>query len=172
MQHKLSGSATLQHENQHQENKLFRQQFDKYDNNPRILWSQYKNEQDVDTKKTLLESYLRSKRDEALIRAKDEIIAMKKDRELYKYDIWFKQDNSSYDYLSVIRDTKDSDLYKEYSQRILVEEYRRIIKDAITAFDQLKKKGRYSIDQTISLLTDKSLTQWPKTTRRLLEEKQ
>jgi|TARA_B100001971_G_C18180872_1_gene532704 hypothetical protein len=159
-----------QHEDQHQENRLFQQQFDQLHESGN-LWSQYKNEQDHDTKRTLLESYLKLKRDEALVRAKDEIIAMKKPN--YKgeiYNNFSKKDNSSYDYLSYLRDYEDTDLWKECSQELLVEEYRKIIESAIAAFDQLKKKGRYSTDLTIALLTDKPLTQWSKTARRLIEE--
>jgi len=161
------------HEDQHQENKIFRKQFDQSQDESWSLWNQYQNEQDTETKRTLLESYLKANRDKALVRVKDELIAMKKPKNAgYPYDIWFKQDNSSYDYLSDIRDKEDSELYRECSQRLLVEEYRRIVESAVAAFDQLKKKGGYSIDQTIALLTDKPLTQWPKTARRLLEERQ
>jgi hypothetical protein len=89
----------------------------------------------------------------------------------YSYDIWFKQNNSSYDYLSHTRNQEDSDLYKEYSKKILVEEHKKIIENAIFTFDQLKKNGGYTIEQTIALLSDKPLNQWPKTAKRLLEKK-
>lgn len=171
LQQKLTGSATLQHENQHQENKLFRQRFDQPQNESGNLWHQYQDEQDIETKRALLESYLLAARDEALVKAKDELVAMKKDGNSYEYDIWFKQDNSPYDYLSYLRDYEDNDLWKECSQKLLVEEYRRIIESAVAGFDQLKKKGGYTTDQTIALLTDKPLTQWPKTVKRLLEVK-
>jgi len=159
------------HEDQHQENKLFAQRFDVEQDDSLDLWNRYQNEQDPNIKRVQLECYLRAKRDTALARAKDELIAMKIEKKFpHSYDIWFKQDNSPYDYLSYLRDYKNTDLWKECSQKLLVEEYRRIIESAITAFDQLKKKGGFSIDQTIALLTDKPLTQWPKTARRLLEE--
>jgi len=164
--------ATKPHEYQHRENEIFAQRFDIAQEGSWDLWNQYQTEQDLDTKRTFLESYLKAKRDKALVRAKDELIAMKKDGDPYRYDIWFKQDKSPHDYLSYLRDYEDSDLWKECSQELLVEEYRRIIESAITALDQLKKKGGYSIDQTIALLTDKPLTQWPMTARRLLEERQ
>ena len=172
LQQKLTGSRVLEHENQHQENKLFRKQFDQSQNESLNLWHQYKNEQDTETKRALLESYLKVKRDEALVQAKDEVLAMKKGGEPYKYDIWFKQDNSPYDYLSYLRDYEDTDLWKECSQKLLVEEYRKIIENAVSAFDQLTKKGLYSTDQAIALLSDKPLTDWPKTVRRLLEFRQ
>lgn len=171
LQQILDPKINLSHENQHQENKLFSRQFDQPKNESWSLWNQYLDEQDVDTKRTLLESYLKAERDRALARAKDELIAMKKPKNArYPYDIWFKQDNSPHDYLSWVRDREDSNLYIECSQKLLVEEYQRIIEDAVATFDRLKKKGGHSINQTIALLTDKPLDQWPKTARRLLEE--
>jgi hypothetical protein len=163
--------VTVPHEYQHRENHLFAQRFDIKQNESWNLWHQYQDEQDPDTKRALLESCLRVERETALTKTKDELIAMKKDGDKYKYDIWFKQDDSPYDYLSEIRDREDSDLYKEYSQRLLVDEYRIIIENAVYAFDQLRK-GKYSTDQTIALLTDKPLNQWPKTVRRLLQQKE
>ncbi|NTU99305.1 hypothetical protein HGA64_04880 [Candidatus Falkowbacteria bacterium] len=160
------------HEHQHVENILFIKGFDGTPDMTSLdLWREYKNEVDPNLRKELLESYLKSERNDALKRVKDEFIAMKKEgAPNNRYDIWFRQDSSSYDYLSDVREKGNGVLFKNYSEKILVEEYKKIIERGMQAFDQLVKIGKCSTDEAIALLTDKPFTQWPKTVRRLLEE--
>ncbi len=173
----LFGQKTnLLHEEQHQENKLFRQQFDQVQDSD-SLFQQYEDEGDPETKKALLESYLRAKRDEALVDFKDEVLAYRKagiNRLESKGKDFLKQDSSPYDYLACIRNLasrKDDQLWQETVQRVLVDEYGNIVKKTFGVIDDLKKGG-YSSDQIIALLSDKPVTQWLKTARRLLEERQ
>ena len=50
-------------------------------------------------------------------------------------------------------------------------EYREIIQKAVNSYAELVEKGKYSIREAIALLTDRSLEDWPRTIRRLLEQK-
>ncbi len=167
----------LPHEQEHQKNRLFRGVFDKQADplQENSIFLEYELEQDPQLKQGLLESYFRLKRRQAFQDAKDEIIAMKKDKRTHTYEIFLRQDGSAYDYLSYIRDWEDkkSDLgWHEMSQKILVEEYRNTIESAVESFDNLVKQGDYTREEVIAMFADKSLPEWPKTTRRLLEQKE
>lgn len=124
---------SLLHEEQHQENKLFIQQFDQVQDTSDSLFLEYLQEYDPETKKTLLESYFRVKRDQALVRFKDEVLAYRKaglERLKGEGENFLIQDNSSYDYLAYIRNCdfwKDDPLWKEATQRVLVDEYGKFI---------------------------------------------
>lgn len=158
------------HEDQHQENMVVTK------HNPQepedkmksleLFWK-YEAEKDLSTKRKLLEQYLRIKRKNALDMAKDEIIAMKSCEDTYPWDMFFRQDGSTYDYLSTLRNMYQNALYQECSNRVLVEEYRYIIENAIAAFDLLVQKNG-STYKTISLLSEKPLNRWPKLVKRQL----
>lgn len=139
------------------------------------LWERYTQEKDPDRQQILLEEYFKLKRLEALDRAKSEILAMKKGVLTGSdYERFFAQDRSPYDYLAFLRDhpSKKSDpIWQETSQKILVNEYRKIIESADQAFDQLSNQGGYITEEIIAIFTDKSLSEWPKTAKRLLEQK-
>ena len=166
----------LVHEREHIKNRLFEALFDKQPEQEEAdrLWVAYTQEEDAETRRALLDEFLRSRRLGGLACAKDEIIAMKKDGKSDYYDLFFDhQEGNPYDYLRQIRkhDSLNQDsLQREAVQRILVKEYREIIEQALSSFDYLRKNG-FSIDETIALFTDKSLHEWPKTTKRLLEQK-
>jgi len=163
-----SKKGTLIHENQHREHALFENQFEQEWSNS-DLWNQYQEEQDPQIKGVLLEKYLKEERNRALVRVKNELFACLYNHKIesdYIVEAFF----SSHDYLNIIRKREDTQLFSDYSQRILTDEYRELIKSAISTLVQLKKKGGYSTEQTIALLTDKPVTQWSKTARRLLEE--
>jgi len=137
------------------------------------VFQRYESEKDSQKKAFLLAEYMRLKRETALNRAKDEIIAMKLENEFpySTYNIFMSQDGNAYDYLQYLREKKNDPLWQETSQRVLVDEYGGIIDRAIEAFDQLKRSG-YSQAESIAMLTDKRLPEWPKTARRLLEQKE
>ncbi len=165
------------HEYEHQKNRLFRKIFDKQSNpdEESLIFLQYESERDPEIKQELLESFFRLWMQWAFQHAKDEVIAMKKDRDYYNYDFFFKKDNSSYDYLAYIRNwehKKDDPLWRETSERVLVDEYRKIFESAVSAFDDLVKQGRYTREEVIAMFADKSLPEWPKAAKRLLEQKE
>lgn len=169
--------STIPHEYEHQKNRLFREIFDKQVSlrEENFLFARYETEQDPETKRELLETYFRLKRQEAFQYAKDEVIAMKKDRSPYSYDFFFAQDKSLYDYLSYVRDweqKKDDALWRETAKRVLGEDYRKIFEGAVAAFDKLEQDGKYTREEVIAMLADKALSEWPKTARRLLEQKE
>lgn len=172
----LFGQKTnLLHEEQHQENQLFRQQFDQVQDTSDRLFKEYEDESDSETKKALLESYLRAVRDKALVSFKNEVLAYRKagiDRLGSEGKDFLSQDNSPYDYLAYVRNLapeKDDQLWQEAVQRVLVDEYGNIVKRTFVVIDDLKKGG-FSSEQIIALLSDKPVIQWSKTARRLLEE--
>lgn len=136
----------------------------------------YESTRDPREKALLLGEFMRLERERALNSAKNEIIAMKSEPyDVYggKYNIFLKQNGDTYDYSADLRnwDKKKADpLWQETSKRVLVDGYRDIIDNAIVAFDQLRGSG-YSQAETIAMLSDKRLADWPKTVRRLIEEK-
>lgn len=177
-----TGTRTRQHEYEHQKNKLFRAVFEHTSSEQEIdyLWRDYEIEDDEKYKRIFLENYFYERRKQALEQVKDEIIACLQDEALWQLQqdldwIFLQKKNDPYDYLAFLRDfeaKKDDPLYQETSQKMLVEEYASIIKKAVTSFADLVNKGGYSIQESIALLTDKSLSHWPKTIQRLLEHKE
>ncbi len=172
-----TSEKTRMHEYEHQKNKLFRAVFE-HKNAPTELVG-YVGEQDPKTKKIILEDFLSASRTAALERARDEITACLYDRTLPQLQhqlssLFFEQKNNPYDYLAYLRsweEFKDDTFYQETTQRMLVQEYRTIIGDALGSYAELVKKGQYSTWEATALLTDKPLADWPKTIRRLLEQK-
>lgn len=173
-----TGEKSRMHEYEHQKNKLFRAVFEHKDAPTELVG--YVGEQDPETKKVILEDFLRSSRTAALERAKDEITACLYDRTLPQLQhqlgsLFFEQKNDPYDYLAYLRnweEFKDDPFYQETAQRMLVQEYRTIVESAVSSYSELVNKGRYSIQESTAILTDKPLADWPKTIRRLLEQKE
>ena len=173
-----TGEKTRRHEHEHQKNKLFRAVFE-YQDAPKWLVG-YKGEQDLEIKKTILDNFLSESRAAALERARDEITASLYDRTLPQLQrqlssLFFEQKNNSYDYLAYLRsweEFKDDTFYQETAQRMLVQEYRATVESAVNSYAELVNKGKYSTQEVTALLTDKPLTDWPKTIRRLLEQKE
>lgn len=140
------------------------------------VFERYKSAKDLEEKAFFLGEYMRLKREDALNRAKNEIIALKsKPAPIYSaYDVLLNQKREEYDYLASLRDwneKKDDPLWQVTAKRVLVDEYRDVIGKAIIAFDKLRRSG-YSDAITIAMLSDKRLADWPKTVIRLTEEKQ
>lgn len=139
------------------------------------VFQEYSSNKDPIIKAFLLSEYMRLKRETALKRVKNEIFSMKSEPnyERDQYNIFMKLDGGPKDYLRYIRewDKKKGDLlWQNTAQRVLVDEYRKIIDDAIFAFGLLEAMG-YSRAEVIAMLTDKRLAEWPKTVKRLLETK-
>jgi len=173
---RLLRGGTLIHEHEHQKNRLFREIFDrqiKIEEKNMLLY-QYEAEKDSQSKRQLLEAFFRLKRQEGLQHAKDEVIAMKKDKAPYGYGFFFEKDGSPYDYLAHVRDwkkKKNDTLWQEVAKKVLVDEYRKIFESAVSSFDRLEKEAGYTRDEIIALFADKSLPEWPKTATRMLEHK-
>lgn len=141
------------------------------------VFQKYESEKDPQKKAFLLAEYMRLKRESGFNRAKDEIIAyFAGGRQITGFDVYFyflSQDGGPYDYLKKIRDRdkkKDDPMWQETAQSVLVDEYSHIIITAVDAFNQLVRSG-YSKSVVIAMLTDKRLAEWPKTAKRLLEQK-
>jgi len=172
-----SGKTTRKHEYEHQKNKLFRAVFKH--KKDLIVMAGYSGEQDPAIKKIILEDFFNERRKTALEQAKDEITACLLDRTFLRprtqlADLFLNL-NQPHDYLAYLRNRenfKDDPLYQETAQRMLVQEYRGIIQKAVDSYAELAHRGKYSTQEAIALLTDKPLEDWPKTIRRLLEQKE
>ena len=113
-----------------------------------------------------------------LIRVKDEIFAMLRDHSLsniqrnLSYN-FFKQDNTLYDYLAekrkmVEKKSKNNPELKNLSEKYFVKEYKKVIETSFRSFRDMIKKGKYSTEEAVALLTDTPLQDWPKVVRRIL----
>ena len=172
-----TGELTRKHEYEHQKNRLFRAVLEQQ-LSPTDL-TNYSLEQDPEIKKIILEDIFNKHRRFALELVKDEIAARSYNRDLSvlqaNLEWFFFSKEGPYDYLANVRDWKlfkTDQLSQETAQRMLVQEYRAIIEKAIASFAKLIEKGGYSKQKAIALLTDKDLIDWPKTVRRLLEQKE
>ena len=171
-----SEKATLTHEHEHLKNGLFQRIFDRQfrDYEGKFFYLRYAKEKDPQAKRELLEAFFRLHAQEAFQDAKDEVIAMKKDRASYPYNyFFFKQDGGSYDYLAKLMDReekKSDELWQETAKKVLVDEYRRIFEKSLVAFDQLEEGG-YAREEVIAMLADKPFPRWPKTAKRLLGQR-
>ncbi len=140
------------------------------------LWKRYFLSKDTQQKSFFLEEYMKMRREEDLDKAKGEIVSFLKDSGLSRLrnelgELFFSK-GGPYDYLAPLRNWekgKDDPLWKETSQKFLVDEYRAIIESAVDYFGQLIYSG-YTKEEAIALLFDKPLSNWPKTVRRLLSK--
>jgi len=141
-------------------------------------FKEYERAKDPERKQFFLNEYMRLMREHALNRAKDELIAMEKEREAgferMTYNIFVPSVDDAYDYLKKVRERggkQNDSVWQETAQRLLVDEYKEIIDQAISSFDRLMYGGRYSVAETIATLSDRRLADWPRTVRRMLEER-
>jgi len=166
------------HEQEHAKNRVLSEFFDlltvqKYSvENIRVRIS---NEADAEVRSQLREEELLMVRDKALDAAKDELTAMLKDarsEDIARFERLYDKTGGSYDYLKEKRDTyyKDPD-YAELAHELFVQEYNNIIEEAILSFRELRALGGYSVDESLALLTDMPLDEWPNTTRHLLDHR-
>lgn len=168
---------TRKHEHEHQKNTLFSAIFEFPKPKRRLLG--YIDQENHEVKKIILEDFFAKNRAFALERTRDEITACLCSMTLPELQgrldsLFFKQKDPAYDYLAYLRNWeifRDDHLYQETAQKMLVREYRAIIERAVSSYAELVNKGKYSTQEAIALLTDKPLTDWPKTISRLLEQK-
>ncbi len=158
------------HEREHSKNNLLFDFFHPEKNDIPVkrhcLEIQLGKEKDEEKKDKIFKKYLKAAQEEGLLSAKHEILAYKKDGSNLNSSIFFEY--PSYDYFKNIREKYPNK--SKMIDEILIEDYRRILDEAIAAFNALEKRG-YTTDQVISLLTDKRLVEWRKTVRRIIEQR-
>ncbi len=138
--------------------------------------SKYILETDQTRRALFLEEFFLLKRDAAFRRAADEILAVvggsikNVDRNISSRGdqiLEFGESDNSYDYLRSIRehemskevkDRGDDKLWHELTQRLLIDEYSRVVKSAIKAC--LRLCLHCSNENVVALLADKPLAQW------------
>jgi hypothetical protein len=171
-----TGEKTRKHEHEHHKHNLFRAMFGHILDKKKATG--YAKEQDPDAKKVVLENFFSECRTIALELVKGEITASLYDRDLPNmrrqlHQLFFSGEGP-YDYLGGLRrseDFKDDQLYQETVERMLVQEYKAIIRRAVDSYAELVEKGNYSTQEATALLTDVPLEKWHKTIRRFLEYK-
>lgn len=142
----------------------------------------YLTEKDPEIKKIILENFFKSWQRWALEQVKSDILAylMTEGNDfLKKYKTWIKSfffltEFSPRDYLAKIRTEekfRDDNLYQKMSKKILIDEYRKIIEQAVEALVRLINEGKYSIQEAGALLSYTLLERWPRTVERLLRWK-
>ncbi len=135
------------------------------------IWSTYLTMKEGEDKDLLLEEYLVLRKNSALHRAKDELLAMfSENQKRSSYDVFFKDGN--YDYFKDIRGfgKYEGSKYLSMFEKICEKDYQKVINSGIEAFNSLINFG-YSNEQAIAVLTGVSIENWPKVVGRLLIEK-
>ena len=159
----------LAHEQQHTKNKLFREIFE--EDERRKMLKKYQNEKNSEN----LLDYLKAEQTRGLRRAKDEIFAtLHNNPKTLKEGLeqmFLSQEKGKYDYFKNIRVAEPYNENIKLSEKLFIDEYNTIIKDAVKSLIKLSDKTDYSKEMAIALLTDKELVQWPKTVDRILESK-
>ncbi|OGZ65134.1 MAG: hypothetical protein A3C50_04095 [Candidatus Staskawiczbacteria bacterium RIFCSPHIGHO2_02_FULL_43_16] len=188
---KLSGEKDIEkvlaHELQHAENDVLEEVLGGQEET--VYYMDYRNEKDPKEKAKKLEQYLRQVQREALNSVRDEIITSfhnvgtdkAKLEELFiaKEKGWlkgmietvtFSGEKVKYDFLKEARNKKLYYADKDLSKKLFDQQYKRVIKDALSAFSDLidPKKGGYSVEKAVALLMGKELYFWPTNVKRLL----
>lgn len=192
---KLQGAAgiekVLAHELQHAENDIIEEVLQKQEEE--VYYTDYRDEKDPEKKQQKLGQYLRQVQREALNDVRDEIITSLhtvgtdkvKLEELFiaKEKGWlkgmietvtFSGEKVQYDFLKEARNKKLYYKDKGLSKKLFDQQYKRVIKDALSAFSDLVDpgKGGYEPQKAVSLLMGKELYFWPTNVKRLLNKKQ
>ena len=121
------------------------------------------------------------RREWALRRAKNEMTARlaehyQKGKSLKELQEEFENrffESKTYNYLKEEKEQKSWEknypIHKELTDEIIIKGYRDILEKALQSFANLVEKGGYTEKEGIALLTDKQLSDWPKTVDRLLK---
>ncbi|MDO8575914.1 MAG: hypothetical protein Q7R90_01205 [bacterium] len=161
---------TLTHEREHAKNAILMDFFDtKMKGNGLLTSLRIQGETDPVIRKDLIVCLARNHRDEALNRAKNEIIAMIKDGKSKYFDRFYKHDGNSYDFLKGFRDIyalSTDPAYQQVGTEIFVREYENILDNGFSAIATLSEAG-YGINETIALFTDIDIQHWPAMARRM-----
>lgn len=161
--------STLQHEQEHATNALLSNIFryrpdhdlaEKLRRAPEIGW---------DTSRIRL-AVAREQMRTVLDRAKDEILAMKKEgRSTYFDNIITSKGPYNFTSADITSYAKSAEDYPTIGKKVFVDEYQKIVRNAITAFDTLTHEGSYTNDEAVIELRMHPLHVWPRSVERLLE---
>ncbi len=141
------------------------------------LLEKHRKESDPQEKKLFIEEYAQIIKEKVLNSAKDEMFAMFKEGDIMKEStVWEKYfaPLKPYDYVKNIRTYVSEDIDSQWRggvEKILVDEYRKTIENAVGAFNRLLENG-YETEEVIAIFMDKRLAEWPKTAERMLKEKE
>jgi len=168
------------HEQQHLKNILFSDYVSSPVSDQQLqnaIYQVYRTRNKIE-KVNLLHDYFILWRAIALEKAKDEIIAMKRDRVSDYYQSFFKPGSGYYH----VPDNKDKQknmrfldeemriVWDKLHESIRVKQYQQIIEDASFAFDVLKRELDCTVEMAIALLMSYPLDAWPKVVLRTLRE--
>lgn len=178
-------SATLAHEEQHVVYNFLSPLEEKNMPNFGIFPRTYKDaeKETLDESKKILREYLEKERKRALLLAKDEIFARKKDnrfdsskilnlltaKSIELYDFTWDLRKKLTDNPITLGKLEFFSIYN-LTKRILLEEYYLGLKEAINAFDDLIRQG-FSVEQAIGLLTPVAPWKWKRSVKMILEER-
>ncbi len=145
------------HEKEHIKNKILGPLFESSLQESEDLAEIAGTEKNPETRKALFMEYYRRKREKYLNWVKDEIIAHKKAGNPIDAEMFFDQYHYFKDILEKITTKEET----EAKEKVLVEEYRNIIEEAIFAFEKMEEAG-YTKDEIIAIFMDKTIKNWPK----------
>jgi hypothetical protein len=169
--------GVLEHEREHAKNRVFEEFLNKQENRAfalRIERLSKENPGEEEAYVAAFESTLLDKQVGALRRVRDEILAIVREnpqRLFAEYESLFLDGEGNYDFLNKAREeirTLSIEGSREAAERILIEDYRRIIRNAVGAYKRLLEEGKYEPREATAVLTDKELSEWPATVRRLV----
>ncbi len=166
------------HEDEHAKYRILDQIFDRnlVSKKTSLLYREMiflKNRGDASFKEKM-EEYMYSVLDEMFNRAKDEILALKKESSTYKTEDYinlFSQD-PAYNYAQQVKSNyEDNSLYQQYVKEILEDRYTQTIIASLESFDRISSDGSLNKNEIIAFLGGVPLENWTKTIDRFLATK-
>jgi hypothetical protein len=160
---------TLAHEREHVKNKMFESIL----NNRLIDRSGIINPDNYSTSiPTQIELDLRTNLYLILERVKDEVLAQVKGGQKARSKIFFENGfYSNFGGYSDLTNAVFPDVWKDYIQKISIDEYESCVSKGVDSFNSLVNEGGFSRDEAIALVTDVPFKNWPKFCRRITEAK-
>lgn len=119
-----------------------------------------------------IELNLRNYLNLSLESVKDELLAQVKGGKKARSKIFFE--NGFYSKHGGYSNLKDPDfpaIWKDYIQKISIDEYESCVSKGVDSFNSLVNEGGFSRDEVIALVTDVPFKNWPKFCRRIIEAK-
>jgi hypothetical protein len=119
-----------------------------------------------------IELNLRNYLNLSLERVKDELLAQVKGGSKARSKIFFENGYySKHGGYSNLKDPDFPDVWKDYIQKISIDEYESCVSKGVDSFNTLVNEGGFSKDEAIALLTDVPFKNWPKFCRRIIAAK-
>jgi hypothetical protein len=117
-----------------------------------------------------IELYLRNELNYSLEGVKDELLAQVKGGKKAQSKIFFESGYyRKFGGYSDLKNTDFPDFWKNYIQKILIDEYESCVSKGVDSFNTLVNEGGFSRDEAIALVTDVPFKNWPKFCRRIIE---